>query len=108
MKTPPPHISKATDKQEVNMQASDVLIAGAKHMEDRASTYDNEAGERSMANTVAMFNALTGSSLTTEQGWKFMVCLKLTRSEQGGFRADNYEDGAAYFALACEEASANA
>ena len=57
-----------------------------------------------MAATVAMFNALTGSSLSEEQGWKFMVCLKLVRSEQGEYRADNFVDGAAYFGLAGETA----
>ena len=55
-----------------------------------------------------MFNTLTGHKLTPEQGWKFMVCLKLVRSEQGAFRADNFVDGAAYFALAGEETQSNA
>ena len=44
---------------------------------------------------------------SAERGWLFMAILKMVRSQQGAYRADNYEDGAAYFALmgeaACEE-----
>lgn len=87
------------------MQAAEYLSQAQSEMRDRATTYDSAAGERSMAATVAMFNALTGNSLTEEQGWKFMVCLKLVRSEQGDFRADNFVDGAAYFGLAGETAA---
>ena len=74
-------------------------------MQDRAQTYDSPGGERSMASTVEAFNALTGHTLTEEQGWKFMACLKLARSEQGDYRADNFVDGAAYFGLAGEAAA---
>ena len=87
------------------MNAHDFLIQGVSEMGSRAATYDAPEGERSMAATVAMFNALTGNNLTEEQGWKFMCCLKLVRSEQGAFRADNFVDGAAYFGLAGETAA---
>ncbi len=82
--------------------ASDVLIQGAKHLSDRAKTYDSPEGERSMGATVDAFNAITGLELEEEQGWLFMVLLKAVRSQQGQFKADNYEDGAAYFALMAE------
>jgi len=84
--------------------ASSFLSAGLQHMKDRASTYDNAQGERSMEKTVAAFNAAMGTELTSEQGWLFMSMLKLIRSQQGMFKADNYEDAAAYFALAGEQA----
>ena len=87
------------------MKAHDFLISGLGHMEDRATTYDAPEGERSMEKTVRMFEALTGIRITEEQGWKFMCCLKLVRSEQGAFRADNFEDLAAYAGLAGESAS---
>jgi hypothetical protein len=74
-------------------------------MEERAATYDQPQGERSMGKTVAMFNTLTEGKLTEEQGWLFMACLKMVRAQQGGYRADSYEDGAAYFALAGESAA---
>ena len=86
---------------------SEILRAAAQHMEDRASAYDSPGGERSMGKTVAMFNALLGGdrALTVEQGWIFMTILKIVRSQQGGFKLDNYEDLAAYAALAAEQAS---
>lgn len=85
--------------------AASFLHSAMVHMEDRASTYDADGGERSMGKTVAAFNAVTGHSLTEEQGWLFMVLLKAVRTQQGGFRSDNYEDGAAYFGLQGEAAA---
>lgn len=85
--------------------AADVLQSAVGHLQDRAVTYDNTFGERSMAKTVEMFNALTGKELTEVEGWKFMALLKMVRSCQGIHKLDNYEDGAAYFALAAEAAS---
>lgn len=90
------------------MKAVEFLQQAQSEMFGRAVTYDCPDGERSMGKTVALFNALTGHSLTEQQGWKFMVCLKLVRSEQGDYRADNYVDGAAYFSLAGEDAAAKA
>lgn len=88
------------------MKANEILDAAKSHMLDRAATYDDAGdGERSIEKTVDMFNTLTGHSLTSEQGWMFMVCLKLVRAQQGRYSPDNYEDGAAYFALAGEVAS---
>lgn len=87
--------------------AADILKAGLKHMEDRAATYDTPAGERSMAATVAAFAGATGIQLTEPQGWLFMIMLKAVRTQQGGYRADNFEDGAAYFGLMGEAASTN-
>lgn len=81
------------------MTAHDILTAAAGHMSDRAATYDRPEGERSMAATVTAFNAITKQSLTEEQGWIFMCILKTVRSQQGAYRADNYEDLAAYAAL---------
>lgn len=88
-------------------RAPDILTAALGHMQDRAATYDKPEGERSMPATVAAFNALTGHNLTAEQGWLFMTVLKLCRAQQGGHRPDNYEDGAAYFALMGEQAAAD-
>lgn len=85
--------------------AADFLRAGLKHMEDRAITYDKPEGERSMGATVRAFAEITGVQMTEEQGWLFMATLKAVRTQQGKFRQDNYEDGAAYFALAGESAS---
>lgn len=86
------------------MKAGDFLKQARGHMLDRAKTYDNPEGERSMQKTVNAFKCITNVSMTTEQGWLFMALLKAVRSQQGEFKADNYEDGAAYFALAGEQA----
>jgi hypothetical protein len=82
-----------------------VLTNAAQHMSDRAATYDKPEGERSIEATVAAFTAITGVKLTEEQGWIFMIMLKAVRSQQGDYKLDSYEDGAAYFALAAEAAN---
>ena len=96
---------KPTIKAPTVIPAADFLKKGLGHMEDRAVTYDKEGGERSMGKTVAAFNVITGSNLTEEEGWLFMEILKQVRSMQGSFKADNYEDLAAYAALRGECAS---
>ena len=84
--------------------AANILTAALGHMRERAATYDKPEGERSMGATVDAFLAVTGVSMTEEHGWLFMALLKAVRSQQGAYRADSYEDGAAYFALAGEAA----
>ena len=90
------------------MKASEFLKAGMGHMDDRASAYDAPEGERSMGKCVRAFEELTGVEMTEAQGWLFMCCLKMARSQQGKFRADNFEDLAAYAGLAGEAAHAEA
>lgn len=91
------------------MSATKLLEKAAGHLKDRAATYDKPEGERSIGAAVRAFNAVTGDGLmnTGERGWLFMAILKMVRSQQGNYRADNYEDLAAYSALmgeaACEE-----
>lgn len=91
------------------MSAIELLEKAAGHLKDRAATYDNPEGERSIGATVAAFNAVTGDGLmnSEERGLLFMAILKMVRSQQGNYKADNYEDLAAYGALmgeaACEE-----
>ena len=85
--------------------AQKYLSNAAKHMQERAHQYDAPEGERSMAATVSAFNAVTSHSLTEEQGWLFMELLKIVRSQQGGYREDNYDDAVAYAALRGESAA---
>lgn len=59
-----------------------------------------------MAAAVKAFNALTNAALTEEEGWLFMVLLKLSRSRCGRHQIDDYIDGAAYMMLAGEAAEA--
>lgn len=81
--------------------AHSFLEKGVQHMKDRATQRDSDDGERSMAACVNAFNAMFGKDLTETQGWQFMVLLKMARS-RNKFNPDDYEDGAAYTALAGE------
>ena len=85
--------------------AHSICQAAMGHMDDRATTYDQKGGERSMGKIVIAFNVLTGHSLTEEQGWLLMELLKCARSQQGNYRDDNYEDATAYAALRGEAAA---
>lgn len=87
------------------MKAQSFLDQALTHMQDRSETYDSPDGERSMGKTVEMFNTLCETNVTEEQGWLFMAILKMVRAQQGEFKADSYEDGCSYFALAGEAAS---
>lgn len=94
--------------------APEVLRIAAETIVQRGALRDTQAGggaapaERSMAATVAAFNALEGAHLSEAQGWRFMQLLKLARaatSERNGlFNADDYVDGSAYGALGHEAA----
>lgn len=81
--------------------AAAILREASKAIEDRAAARDVQA-ERSMARTVAAFNALTGHSVNERDGWLFMAVLKAARATAGAHNGDDYTDGAAYFALAGE------
>lgn len=85
--------------------AKDILLQAMGTIGERGKSYDTDGNgnERSMERIVSMFNTMTGHELTTVEGWKFMVILKLVRSCQGEDKLDNYLDGSAYFALAGEE-----
>lgn len=86
-----------------NPTAPELLAKAKKHMDDRAATYDKPEGERSMAATVAAFNAITGRDLTESEGWLIMQILKDVRDRQRGKpHVDSLEDGIAYAALKAE------
>ena len=82
-----------------------MLHEAAKTLYDRAVSRDTPDGERSIGAAVAAFNAIYGTDITPQQGWMFMVFLKAARSANGQTNMDDFVDGAAYFALAGEEAS---
>ncbi|MFB6347847.1 DUF6378 domain-containing protein [Moraxella sp. ZJ142] len=91
------------------ISADEICQTAIETMKERGKAYDDkQTRERSMASVVAAFNAATGHQLTEEQGWHFMTILKIVRSQQGDYKADNYVDGTAYFALAGECADRHA
>ena len=89
-----------------SMSATEILDAASQHMRDRASQRDQPGGERSMPRVIAAFNALTGHNLSERDGNLFMVVLKAARATTTATGVpDDYQDGAAYFAMAGECAS---
>ena len=87
--------------------APDVLAAAAKHMADRAATYDKpDGGERSMDATVRAFNAVSGKNLSESEGWLLLACLKAVRLfQRPGYHEDSGQDLCAYTALLAESKS---
>ena len=84
-------------------KAAELLGRAAKHMHERAATYDKPEGERSMGRAVDAFNAVTGHTLKESEGWLFMALLKAVRSEtRSEPHQDSLEDLIAYTALYAE------
>lgn len=80
--------------------APELLERAAGHMRDRAATYDQPEGERSMGRAVAAFNAITGRDLAESEGWLLLAVLKQVRLfTRPGYHADSAEDAIAYMAL---------
>lgn len=86
--------------------APELLGRAARHMHDRASTYDKPEGERSMGRAVAAFNAITGHTLNESEGWLLLQVLKDVRLfTRETYHADSAEDCIAYAALKAEARS---
>lgn len=79
-----------------------ILQDAADVLKERGQSRDKGDSERSMAVIVKIFNAATGLNLTEEQGWKFMLCLKMGRMVGGKFHFDDYIDLVGYSALLAE------
>ena len=87
----------------MTISAIEFLERAADLMLERGQEYDSPDGERSMAATVAAFNVLTGNILSEQEGWLFMLLLKLARQHQSpGWHQDSSEDAIAYAALMAE------
>lgn len=77
-------------------------------IQERGAEREQAGGERSMARAIAAFNAMEGTGLTEEQGWRFMRYLKDARKKGGCYTEDDYMDCIAYAALEAECASIDA
>jgi len=86
------------------MPTAEQLLQTAQNLlAQRGETYDSEGGERSMEQTVAVFNLITGQSLRESDGWLLMLCLKLVRNQtKAEPHRDSLEDAIAYAALFAE------
>lgn len=85
------------------IHATTLLKQASDTIGNRAAERDTK-DERSMKACVDAFNGLYGTSLTEEQGWSFMVLLKLSRAKGGKIRVDDYQDAISYCALMGEAA----
>lgn len=87
----------------MTISAIEFLERAADLMLERGVEYDKQDGERSMAQTVAAFNVMTGNILSEQEGWLFMLILKLVRQQQSeSWHRDSSEDAIAYAALMAE------
>ena len=85
------------------MKAYEFLNEASKVMDERGQTYDSDGGERSMAETIEAFNAITGNTLSEADGWLIMLLLKQVRQWQSlGYHHDSALDSVGYSALLAE------
>jgi len=84
--------------------ASELLAMAAKTLEQRGEDYDpaKAAGERSMPAVVSIFKELSGKEITEQEGWLFMVALKLARIKTSPAKRDSHVDLIAYVSLYSE------
>ena len=89
-----------TTNQTNPTKAQDLLHRAANLMDERGKQYDQPSGERSMAATVAAFNAIAGYHLTEADGFLLMAILKMVRDQQRETpHRDSIEDLVAYASL---------
>lgn len=87
----------------MTISAIEFLERAADLMLERGKEYDSPDGERSMERTVFAFNVLTGNILSEQDGWLFMLLLKLSRQQNSTeWHKDSSEDAIAYAALLAE------
>lgn len=105
-----PHLQREAQKvleangvlaEEVPNDAVAILNEAANTIYNRAASRDIEQ-ERSAELTVEIFNAITGRDLTEEDGWIFLLALKLARSRRGTVNPDDLLDLVGYSALLAE------
>ena len=104
-KNDPNNPSSYTDECTEEKDADYFLKKAVEILKERGKERDVEK-ERSMARIVSVYNALTGQSMSVEDGWKFMAILKLVRIQIKPHE-DGFLDALSYMALWGEEAYQN-
>ena len=97
----PNNPSSCTDECKEEKDADYFLNKAVEILKERGRERDVEK-ERSMARIVSVYNALTGQSMSVEDGWKFMAILKLVRIQIKPHE-DGFLDALSYIALWGEE-----
>ena len=95
---------------EATPTASELLAVAARTLGERGADYDpnKAAGERSMLAVVQIFKELAGKEITEQEGWLFMVALKLARIKTSPAKRDSHVDLIAYVSLYSESVLAAA
>ncbi len=87
----------------VQRDAIQIADAATQRMRNRAVTYDQPQGERSMCRAVDAFNSITGRDLAESEGWLLLQLLKDARQwSNAAYHQDSAEDCIAYAALKAE------
>jgi hypothetical protein len=81
------------------MKASEIASEAALALANRAEIRDNPNGERSAAKAADIMTAWTGKEYTASDIWRTLMAVKMARSLQGKFHADDFIDLAGYAAL---------
>ncbi|WP_288982031.1 DUF6378 domain-containing protein [uncultured Flavobacterium sp.] len=94
--------------QPITLDAAQLLQLSADTLTERGKQYDSSGAnkERSMSAVVKSFNTIYGTNLTEQQGWNFMVLLKMKRGADKPHK-DSALDMIAYAALAGETVFSN-
>ena len=100
-KNDPNNPSSCTNECKEEKDADYFLNKAVEILKERGKERDVEK-ERSMARIVSVYNALTGQSMSVEDGWKFMAILKLVRIQIKPHE-DGFLDALSYIALWGEE-----
>ena len=90
---------ESKDRQPTSAKASDFLEDALSGLAQRAALRDQPNGERSAARAAAIVTAWTGREFTEADVWRVLIAIKMSRSIQGRFHADDYTDLSGYAAL---------
>lgn len=81
--------------------ADKILTEARSTLAQRSPDYDKQ-GDRYMAHAVEVFNTIKQwepGQLSERDGWMFMLCVKIARSQVNPTKLDNYVDASVYAAL---------
>lgn len=79
-----------------------ILQSALDALNQRAAIRDQPSGERSAERAAKILSAWTGREWNEAEVWQCLVAVKMSRSEQGNFHADDFVDSAGYFSLLAE------
>jgi hypothetical protein len=97
-------LEEAAEIMATEITAQDILQDAINAISQRAPFRDS-GGKKTFELAAELFCKVTGHDLDEHDACMFLACVKLARSQQGVFHADDYTDAASYIALAGETRS---